>query len=204
MRRALTVNDILSYKGDTLDFTGKWLASFGKPELKGSWIIWANSANGKTDLAMQLAKYLSSFRRVGYDSLEEGLSETIKRAVYRHNMKEVQNRFSLLDKEPIAEVKERLRKRKSPDIIFIDSVQYTGITYREYCKLMDEFRNKLFIWISHAEGKLPLGNVAKAIRYDANAKIYVEGYKAFPETRYGGGEPFVIWEEGAREYWDYK
>jgi hypothetical protein len=204
IKRALTVSDIISYRGDTLDFTGKWLESFGRPELKGSWIAWANSTNGKTDFAIQLAKYFATFKRVAYDSLEEGLSETIKNAIVRHNMKEVQRRFNLLDKEPISELKDRLRRRKSPDIIFIDSLQYTGLTYKEYCRLMDEFTHKLFVWISHAEGRAPHGNVAKSIKYDSNVKIYIEGYKAFPESRYGGGEPFTIWPKGAAEYWDYK
>lgn len=28
--------------------------------------------------------------------------------------------------------------------------------------------------------------------------------KAFPQSRYGGGREFVIWEKGAADYWDYK
>ena len=43
-----------------------------------------------------------------------------------------------------------------------------------------------FIFISQADkaGKDPAGSVAKHIRYDADIKIKVEGYKAFVTTRY--------------------
>ena len=45
------------------------------------------------------------------------------------------------------------------------------------------------------------------MRYDSDVKIRVEGYKAFVTTRYEdpdkgeGGADFIIWEQGAAEYW---
>lgn len=204
IKRALTVSDLKAYKAETLDFTGAWLTAIGRPELTGSWIIWGNSANGKTRFALQLARYLARFVKVAYNSLEEGLSVTMREAVLNIGMADVQRNFILLDKESITELADRLAKRKSPEVVIIDSLQYTGLTYTEYKMLRDRFRHKLFIFISHAEGKLPKGNVAKSVRYDANVKILVEGYKAFCESRYGGGEPFTIWAHGAQQYWDYK
>lgn len=193
VKRALTVNEIRNYKPVELNFEGEWLAAIGKPELTGSWIIWGNSANGKTRFALQLAKYLSTFRRVAYDSLEEGLSKTMKIAIIDTGL---DKNFILLDKEPIDKLRERLRKRKSPDVIFIDSLQYTGINYSDYKRLKDEFRGKLFVFISHAEGRDPKGNVAKSIRYDASVKIPVVGYATIPQSRYGGGEKYIIWQYG--------
>ena len=148
-----------------------------------------------------LAKYFAQFRRTAYNSLEEGLSQSIKKAVAEVGMKDVARRFILLDKEPIDELKQRLRKKQSPDVIIIDSLQYTGMNYTEYKQLKDEFRNKLFIFISHADGKAPRGNVGKSIKYDAFVTIWVEGFKAFPQSRFGGGEPFVIWDKGAADFW---
>ena len=204
IQRALTVSDLRAFKAVTLDFNGQWLASIGRPELTGSWIIWGNPANGKTRLALQLAKYMARFRRVAYNSLEEGKSESMRGAILDIGMADVQKNFILLDKEPVGELMERLARPKSPDVIFIDSVQYTGMSYAEYKQMRDSFRNKLFVLISHAEGREPKGNVGKSIRYDAFVKIYVEGYKAFPQSRFGGGEEYVIWPEGAQKYWDYK
>ena len=204
IKRGLTVADIEAFKPRILELDGKWHDAIGNPELTGSWLIWGNSGNGKTRLAMQLAKCLAKFKRVAYNSVEEGLSASIKKAVKETGMKEVKRNFILLDKEPIPELRVRLRKKNSPDIVIIDSLQYTGLTYAEYKKLRDEFRKKLFIFVSHADGKEPKGNVGKSVKYDAFVKIYVEGYKAFPQSRYDGGQELTIWEKGAKEYWQYK
>lgn len=200
MARALSIENIINYNPVTLDFEGHWLSAFGKPELCGSWLVWGASGHGKTRFVLQLCRYLCRFGRVAYDSLEEGLSKSMQNAILDVGMKDAARRFVLLDKEHIADLIERLRQRKSPDVIVIDSVQYTGMTYNDYKKLRDEFPRKLFILISHADGKEPAGRVAKSIRYDAFIKIRVEGYKAFPVSRYGGGKAFTIWEKGATEY----
>jgi hypothetical protein len=250
MGRALSVSDIARYKPETLAFDDKWEASFGKPEMSGSWLIWGKSGNGKTRFALQLCRYLSQFGRVAYDSLEEGLSQTMQRAIAEVGMSSAGRRFVLLDKEPVRDdafttqyfkeqVKrylngfvtddatreqmsqvfkliehkhrhdaahtpsclfERLERQKSPDIVVLDSLQYSGMTYADYRRLRDGFKGKMFILISHASGTEPSGKVAMAIKFDANVKIFVEGYKAFPVSRYGGGEPYVIWQEGADKF----
>ena len=193
IKRALSVNDIRNYKPVELQFEGKWKASIGTPELTGTWLIWGNSANGKTRFALQLARYLCNFKKVAFNSLEEGMSKSIQEAVIATG---IDKNFILLNKESIEEMKERLRKRKSPDVIFIDSLQYTGLNYIEYKRLRDEFPHKLFIFISHAEGNEPKGNVARSIKYDAFVKIPVIGYAAYPQSRYGGGEKYVVWQYG--------
>lgn len=203
IKRALTVQDIKDYKPKVLAFEDEWFESIGEPELTGAWIIWGNSVNGKTRFALQLAKYLSKFVKVAYDSMEEGLSKSMQHAIAEigFNDADTKKNFLFLDKEPIADLIVRLKKQRSPQVVIIDSLQYTGLKYSDYVKLRDTFRNKLFIFISHADGRDPRGNVGKSMKYDAFVKIYVEGYKAFPQSRYGGGEPYVIWEKGAKEYW---
>jgi len=197
-KRAISIGQLYRTSIRSLDFEGEWFAAVGSPEPTGSWLIWGNSGNGKTRFALQLAKYLTTFgRKVAYDSLEEGVSLSLRNAIEDCNMQEVSRRFSLLDKEPISELTDRLSKKKSPDVIIIDSIQYTGLTYADYKMLKDRFRTKLFILISHAEGSQPSGRVARSIRFDANVKIWVEGFQAFAASRYGGGEPYMIWEEGA-------
>jgi len=202
VKRALTVNDIRDYKPLVLPFENEWLASIGSPELKGGWIIWGNSANGKTRFALKLAKYMANFVRVAYDSLEEGLSLSMQKAIIDVGMSDVKRSFVLLDKETVPMLRERLTKQRSPQVVIIDSLQYTGLTYKDYTTLINDFPHKLFILVSHADGREPRGNVGKAIKYDAFVKIYVEGYKAFAQSRYGGGEPFVVWQKGADAYWN--
>jgi hypothetical protein len=159
------------------------------------------SANGKTRFALQLAKYMANFVRVAYDSLEEGLSLSMQHAIEEVGMSDVKRNFMFLDKEPIQELTERLKKQRSPQVVIIDSLQYTGMSYADYRTLRDTFRHKLFVFVSHADGRDPKGNVGKSIKYDAFVKVYVEGYKAFPQSRFGGGSEFTIWVNGAKQYW---
>ena len=200
-RRALTIKQIRDYKPNILPFTGEWLEAVGTPELTGSWIVWGGSANDKTRFALQLAKYLCKFGKVAYDSLEEGLSLSMQQAIADVGMSDCKRNFILLDKESIAGLVGRLKKQRSPKVVIIDSLQYTGMTYADYKALRDTFRNKLFVFVSHADGKEPRGNVGKSVKYDAFVKIYVEGYKAIPQSRFGGGREYVIWKEGAKQYW---
>lgn len=201
-KRALTIKDIREYKAKVLPFDGLWFQSIGKPELTGSWIVWGLSANGKTRFALQLAKYISKFCRVAYDSLEEGLSLSMQHAIEEVGMSDTETKrnFVLLDKESIAELVVRLKRQRSPQVVIIDSLQYTGMTYADYKMLRDTFSKKLFVFISHADGREPKGNVGRSIKYDAFVKIFVNGYVAYPQSRYGGGLKYVIWEKGAEEF----
>ena len=190
-------------KKETLKLTGAWADAFGEPERIGVWFIWGNSGNGKSSFVMQLCKELAKFGRVAYDSLEGGASLTMQNTLRRFNMAEVNRRFQLLDCEPMSELGERMDKHKSPDFYVIDSFQYTQMTYRDYIQLKEEFPDKLFVFISHARGKNPKGDAATSVMYDADLKIWVEGYVAFSKGRYQGatGE-YTIWEKGAYDYWN--
>lgn len=181
-----------------LPFTAEWLAFIGKPELKGSWLISGHSGNGKTSFALKLAKYLTSFNlKVYYNSLEEGDSQSFEMACRRENMEQVAKRFHLIQDDK-ATLMERLSNR-SADVIFIDSLQYLGLSYAEYKAMIAKFPKKLFVLVSHAEGKKPKGRVAQAIEFDAFVKIWVQNYVAVAKTRYGGVEPYIIWRERAIE-----
>jgi len=202
LNRAISVSQLEAMEFNELPFEGDWQALIGNPELSGSWLIWGDSGNGKTRFALQLCKYLAQFCRVAYNSMEEGASKSMKKAFREVGMNEVKCAVILLDNEPVDELKERLRKRRSPDVIVIDSIQYSGLNYRDYVALRAEFKNKLFILISHADGKNPSGRTAKSIRYDAFVKIRIEGYRAFALSRYGGGQTYTIWKEGAEAYYN--
>lgn len=186
-----------------IPFDGVWKEVIGTPELSGCWIIWGESANGKTAFSLQLAKYLAKFVRVAYNSLEEGISKSLRDAVAREQMTECQGRFLILDKEPLPELEERIKKHKSPSVYFIDSVQYTGLNKITAKDLVDRYPHKLFIFTSHASGKYPEGRTANAIRYHADVKIRVEGFRAFAQGRFGGepGKYYTIYPEGAARYW---
>ena len=208
MSRAISNKNVLAAKFEVAEFDGAFLASFGKPELRGVWLIYGGSGSGKTTFVMQMSKYLTRFRRVAYNSLEQGLSLSLQKAWERVQMQEAGSRIILLQKEQLKGLRIRLQRKHSPDVVIIDSVHYLrGFNTTQYQDLREEFPDKLFIFVSHERGGLPKGGMAQNIRYDADIKIRVEGYKAFVTTRYEvpekgeGGADFVIWEQGAQNYW---
>ena len=123
-------------------------------------------------------------------------------------MEEVGSKIILLNKESLKDLRCRLQKKQSPDVVVVDSVQYWhGFKWSDFTNLKDDFPEKLFIFVSHEKAGQPDGKMAQKIRYDSEIKIRVEGYKAFFTTRYEvaelgeGGSDFVIWEQGAQDYW---
>lgn len=186
VRNARGVREVMSMKYETFPFEDDWKDAFGTPERRGVWFIWGDSGNGKTTFAMQLAKELCKYGRVAYNSLEEGSSLTMRNTMMRCGMMEVNRRFILLDSESMDQLNIRLNRRRSPDIIIIDSFQYTQLTYRQYIEFKEANRKKLLIFISHADGKQPNGRAAKSVMYDATLKIRVEGFRAFSKGRFIG------------------
>lgn len=204
-RTARNVKEMMATHYDTFPLEGAWRDAFGEPERRGVWIIWGNSGNGKSSFAMQLCRELAKYGRVAYDSLEEGASLTMKNSLERHGMLDVARRFVLIDGENMEQLGERLRRQKSPDIIVIDSFQYTMMNYKQYVAFKEAHRNKLIIFISHADGKFPNGRAARSVMYDATLKIYVEGYRAFSKGRFFGPTGiYDIWPEESAKYWTKK
>ena len=201
-KRAVSVTELLSKKYKTFDFGGEWLDAFGTPENCGVWFIWGASGNGKSRFVAQLCKELSRFGRVAYNSLEEATSYTIQKSFSDSGLAEVKRKVIVVN-ESMTELSARLQEPKSPSFVIVDSFQYTRMNYAQYISFKERHRNKLIIFVSHADGKQPSGRSAKSVMYDAALKIWVEGFKAFSKGRYIGpnGGEYTIWLEGADKYW---
>lgn len=201
MSRAMSITDMMRMKKETYPLEGLWAEAFGEPERNGVWFIWGRSGSGKTSFTMALCKELAKYGKVAYNSLEEGFSLTMKNALVKAGMQDVARRFILLC-EDIEELDARLSRRKSPDIVVIDSFQYTQMSFKEYQDFKERHCNKLLIFISQADGNKPAGRTAVSVMYDAALKIWVEGYRAISKGRYFGNKGYyTIWEERARAYW---
>lgn len=187
MAKALSNRNVCDANFKVADFTGEWLATFGKPELRGAWIIFGESGSGKTHFALSLLAYLTQFvDKAAYDTIEQGLSLSFKKSWLDANMAEVGNKVVVYSKEQIPALRERLRKRKSPQVVVIDSITaLVGFTRSTFALLMDEFPDKLFIFIAHEENGKPYPAVARHVRKLAEVKIRVEGFKAYPTTQIG-------------------
>lgn len=180
--------------------------SFGELASAFTMIVWGLSGNGKSNFLMQFIRALMPFGKVLYISYEEGTEKTMQNLVFRHlNLDEHAGRIEFADYTmTLDELIKKLKRKKSPQFIVVDSLQYAGFTYQQYKLLKETFPRKAFLFISHATGKLPTGKTAIDIRYDTPIKVLVQGYIAFVHSRFGGIQNFVIWKDGAKEYWGKK
>lgn len=184
-----------------------FVKSFGHIVGNFKMIVWGDSGNGKSNFIMQFMKVLLGYGKVLYLSLEEGHERSMQLKMSQYFNEEDGRWLRIADHTmSYRELKVLLRKRTSAKFVIIDSLQYWNISYEDYKELKKEFPTKSFIFISHANGRNVHGNVASRIKYDAGIKVFVEGYVAFVKTsRYGGEKkPFIIWEDGARQYWGKK
>lgn len=201
IKRALTARDIINMQHSTFGMSGAWESFIGHPEKVGVWFIWGNSGNGKSSFAMQLCRELCRYESVLYNSLEEGTSLTMQLSLQRHGMANTERNFYMVC-EPMDVLNARLSKRGAPRVVVIDSFQYTQMSYKDYLAFRHRHKDRLLIFISHAEGKQPMGQAARSVMYDATLKIWVEGYKAMSKGRFiGSTGEYVIWEAGAKKYW---
>ncbi len=76
---------------------------------------------------------------------------------------------------------------------------------REYMDFVGRHPNKLIIFVSQADGRNPDGRTARKAMFDADQKIFVEGFRAMSKGRFFGPVgSYTVWEEGAERYWGRK
>lgn len=200
-KRGYSPKQVFGMKKETFELSDEWRLAFGEPERCGTWFVWGNSGNGKSSFMVQLAKELCRSGRVIYNSLEEGFSLSFQSQLRRHGMHEV-NRELLIVTEDMETLKARLRKRRSPRVVIIDSLQYTGLDFPAYLELTAEFPRHLFVFSCQARGSKPDGRTACRIMYDSMLKVWVEGYRAHSKGRFLGERGWInIWDKGAESYW---
>ncbi|WP_017258433.1 hypothetical protein [Pedobacter arcticus] len=206
IKRAWTPDDILNKSYEVIEWGEKWQAAFAKPEASGLWFIYAHSTNGKGAFMMQLVKELSKLdRRIVVNDMEEGDSMTIQEALNRHGINNSNTKGKLIwTKETMKQLEERLAKPKSPGVVIINSYQYTRMNFNKFYDFKERLRKKgkLIIVFSQMKGNNPKGQAAIDVMYDADLKIFIEGFVAYSKGRYIGenGGQFVIWQKGADDY----
>lgn len=199
--KSASVKSIMKMKFKCFPFEGVWAENFGKPEIGGTWIIWGESAGGKSTFVMQLAKYLCNFSRVAYFPYEEGItSASLQRRLELCKMKEVDNRMSIYEPIPVEELIKELSDIRASVFIF-DSLQAMSLRYSDYVKIRQLYPRKTLIFVSQAERGEPKRACAKAVKFDAAVKIFVKGYAATCMGRYmpAAGTCYVIWENGYKK-----
>ncbi|WP_394749514.1 ATP-binding protein [Spongiimicrobium salis] len=204
-RAAISPRKMKAKKIERIPLTGEFKKLLGSPEPRGSWFLYGDSGDGKSTFLMQLAKELSKWYKVDYNSMEEKDRGSMTDLLDEYRMYECRKgSFMLLPRYKREDLYERLHRPRSAKVIIIDSLQYFDLNRSQYEQLEEDFPDKLFIWNSHADGKRPKGAVADFIRYNSDIKMFAKGFKVTSKSRMSRGrvtDDYIVWEEGARRYW---
>ena len=199
MKRAYSPREIVRITYKTLPFEGKWYEAFGLPEETAIWFISGPSASGKSSFVMQLARLLTTYGRVLYLSYEELLNQSFQERIQRYGMDERAGLFRVATTDTLDDLCVRLRRRHSAKFIIVDSYQMAQWDYKQTEDLVrNKFPRKCFIFISQEEHGQPMGKSARRLRYLADVKVRVVGFRAYCQGRFtpDAGNSFVVWEEG--------
>ena len=198
MKRAYSPREIAKKTYKTLPWGGRWEESFGLPEEDATWFISGASASGKSSFVMQLAYELTHYGQVLYLSCEEGVNQSFRDRMLRFELDKRQGWFRVVTSATPEQVAERLRKRHSAKFIIVDSFQDAGWEWLETKALLEAFPKKCFIFISQEVKSQPLGKAAVRLRYRADVKVRVVGYRAYCQGRFNpdAGNSYIVWEEG--------
>lgn len=197
---------------DVIGLTPEMQASLGEIEDAFEMIAWGDSGNGKTNFVMEVMCQISTALncKAAYISWEEGHGKSLRNTLMRHNMLErMGNRLEIVDGGTFDQVYALIKKRKSPKVWVFDSIQASNFTKEQIEILRAEFvlskKKKIFLYISWAQGKMPLGSAAIGAMYMCNIKTFVKDFIAFPRSRFNNGSKnYIIWTDGAKKKWGIK
>lgn len=173
-------------------------------------VVYGYSGNGKTEFCMQLAKELTRHGKAAWLSYEQRHGYDLQLATMRNKMQEHVGDFLIIDpianlpvgKSLIDDLDDFLKKRNSPDFIFLDSLDYMNLTEQGYKYFKEKYEGrKTLIFLAHSDerGK-PIKSITRKIIFDGGMGFHIKDFICYPKkNRFGGQKPYVIYEELARE-----
>lgn len=205
--RLMSLSNIEAIKHTYIPFTEKFTDAFGKREKGGIWIVYGKAGSGKSRFVMDLAKEFAEIgMKVMFATLEMGYCSDFKQELHNAG---INRSHSITYTEDLTceDLDELLSRQRSPDVVIIDSIQYFvkqyDATAEKIIELRKKYRKKIFLYISHVEGKEVEGKEAYAVKRDSFVRINVAGYRAIYVGRGKAGKTgyYTIWEEGAEKFW---
>jgi predicted ATP-dependent serine protease len=189
MKRTITIRNIYQKEHETLALDGIWLDVLGEPESNGAWLIYGRDKNGKTWLALTLALYLSTMKKVLYISAEEGIGLAFKNTLQRVGANTDNNNLHLLEYESFEDLDERLGKRRSPDVVFIDNltIYQDEVKKSTLTSFLARHKTKLIVFLAHEERGEPYTAAARLISKLAKVRFQVRGLQCNVNGRVPGG-----------------
>ena len=151
MKKAYGISNLYDKKFKVFPFTDDFLDVFGTPTTGGCWIVYGKEKNGKTWASLLLAKALKKYGRALYISAEEGFDKDFVESCKRAKIPPKCKGLHFLSYQSPCSLRERLSKRRAPEVVFLDNDTVYSETLRpkEFQSLLLDFPQVLFVLIAH-------------------------------------------------------
>jgi hypothetical protein len=192
MGRTIGITQFLARNFKTYDLSPEWISALGKVAHGFRMVLSGHSAQGKTTFALKLAKELSRFGKVYYNSIEEGEGQTLQEAIIRVDLSTCVGRIVFGDRDTFDEMMAKLKTNRATTLM-IDSAQYINLTQAQYKQINETFPRKNIVIISwEGSGGLPKGEHMKATWFMVDIKCRVWKGVATAMSRFGPTTPYTI------------
>lgn len=202
LKKPLGVGQLLQQKVELFDLmsiNNALYQALGNVQPRGVWLIWGNGGSGKSSFFLDLLKALGTkYRCLHVEREEETDDDDFLEKIRFKELSDVTGNYMACSYN-LNQLTRYLDQRGSPEVVAINSATYLFKNKEEYFEFTRRYkRKKIIIITAHAKGKNPKHDLEEAIMYDANKKIFVDGYLATCKGRKIGpnGGTYIIWQEG--------
>jgi hypothetical protein len=137
---------------------------------------------------------LSALGRVYYNSVEQGDTGSLQKAIIQAGLEECKGRIIFGDRDTFDEMFAKMERNKCRFLV-IDSRDYMNMTTEQYKKINERFPTRNIIIICwEGSAAQPKGEYAKAIRYMVDIVVHVRRGVAHIEGRYGPPAKYQIFQ----------
>jgi len=144
--RAIPLSEFKEKKFSPLGFSGEWLAQLGNPSRGFRMLIYGQNGHGKSTYAIKFADYLANNHGyVLYNSSEERLGLSLQK-----KLMDTQSQYFEVSKATDINGLRQLLQNPKYAMVFIDSVNDMNISFEEFKELLQDHKNRSFIYLMQA------------------------------------------------------
>jgi predicted ATP-dependent serine protease len=184
----MSAEQLSNYQYECYEFTEPWLSFLGKPSTCFHAMVYGLPKSGKSIFCMKLADYLTRFGKVMYIAAEEGFGATLKEKIKKFTSgKGI--RFASYRRYP--EIREAI---SGHDFVFIDSVNYAGISEDQLEAIKEE--NPDISWITvHQATKQGQFRGSQEFAHNCDIVIKVEEGIAYQTGRFSPPSEMAVFND---------